>query len=955
MHKIEDRIVTSLKKGFIHKEYEIDEALRTRILINDPKKNISVLDTIKTELSKCNNFIFSVAFITESGLNELKTLFNDLRIKGIKGRLITSNYLYFNTPKIYRELLKIKNLEVRITDSIGYHAKGYLFEHSNYTTLLMGSSNLTSSALKINHEWNIKISSLYEGEVVDTLKNIIEDTWDTAVELSDYWISRYELTFPEEKNLFSRNDYLIQDNSYQEITPNKMQLAALDGISEIRKYKQKRGLVVSATGTGKTYLAAFDVKNFKPKRLLFIVHREQILHQAIADFQRVLNNDPNEYGILSGNYKDTNKKYLFSTIQSISMDKHLTNFDRSAFDYIIIDEVHKAGAKSYLKTLNYFKPEFLLGMSATPERTDNFNVFELFDYNIAYEIRLQAALEEKMLCPFHYFGVSDYEHNGEIISETTNLKYLVSEERINYLTEKMSYYGHNGDQVRGLIFTSRKKEAAEISNLLNKKGYKTTYLTGEHSHDLREEAIKKLENDELEYIVTVDVFNEGIDIPSVNQIVMLRETKSSIIFIQQLGRGLRLDDSKDFVTVIDFIGNYRNNYLIPTALAGDTSFNKDELRRNMLDTSYISGISSINFERVAKERIFNSIRNEKIDSVRNLRKEYGKMKNRLGRIPMLIDFLNEKSIDPTIIALNQKNYYNFIIKYDIKSFKEVYNKISDDDILLLNMLTREFLNGKRIHEIILLNELIKNNKISIKELLAIYKLLNLYVTEKTLNSVVSMLDMSFYTVSTKKTYPKYKLVDVVDDTIHISNEFKKVIKDKTVLIFIEDILKTSLKSNKKYNAAEALTNGEIYTRRDTCRLFEFNKDISGAMFGYIIRDNICPVFVTYNKDDVESSIDYKDGFINTKTFRWYSRSRLTTKSAEVMKILNAAESGLQLHLFVKKDDATYKTNFYYLGEMTPIKNSERDEQMTDGQSVVKIDMHLKDEIDEKFYMYLTDV
>jgi superfamily II DNA or RNA helicase len=324
----------------------------------------------------------------------------------------------------------------------------------------------------------------------------------------------------------------------------------------------------------------------------------------MESFKKIIGGPASDYGILSGNSKNLDAKYLFATIQTISKDIYQEELGKDAFDYILIDEVHKAGATSYIKTIDYFNPEFLLGMTATPERTDGFNIFELFDYNLAYEIRLQEALEEDLLCPFHYFGVTDYEKDGFSINETADLKYLVTDERIDFLINKINYYGCYGNKPKGLVFCSRKEEAKELSALFNRKGIPSSYLSGDHDIEERETEIGRLENGQISYIFTVDIFNEGIDIPKINQIIMLRNTESSIIFIQQLGRGLRKDASKEFVTVIDFIGNYKNNYMIPMALSGDNSNNKSNLRRDTIDVSYISGLSAINFEQIAKEKIF---------------------------------------------------------------------------------------------------------------------------------------------------------------------------------------------------------------------------------------------------------------------------------------------------------------------------------------------------------------
>ncbi|MCZ3393065.1 DEAD/DEAH box helicase, partial [Enterococcus faecium] len=299
-------------------------------------------------------------------------------------------------------------------------------------------------------------------------------------------------------------------------------------------------LVISATGTGKTYLGAFDVKKFSPDKFLYIVHREQILDKTISSFKKILSNEPAEdFGKVSGNSKDFEGKYLFATIQTLSRDNWLERFDKDEFDYILVDETHRAGAESYKKVLNYFTPQFMLGMTATPDRMDNFNLYELFDYNIAYEIRLQKALDENMLCPFHYIGITDYEVDGQITDDTSQLNWLVSEDRVDYVIKQTEYYSYSGEALQGLIFCSRTEEAKRLAETLSLKRHPSKALTGETPQWEREKIIEELEQRKIEYIITVDVFNEGIDIPCVNQVVMLRNTQSSIVFIQQLGRGLR--------------------------------------------------------------------------------------------------------------------------------------------------------------------------------------------------------------------------------------------------------------------------------------------------------------------------------------------------------------------------------------------------------------------------------
>src|SRR5699024_5566703 len=412
----------SLQKGFIDKNISGSAKYKPQLLTNNIKESENVLSSLLEELTNCHSFIFSVAFITESGLATLKSYLYDLHLRGIKGRILTSTFLNFNQPKVFKELLKITNVEVRLTNVEGFHSKGYIFEYDQFYSLIVGSSNLTAQALKANYEWNVKLTSYEDGEIIDHFKNQFEEVWEKSIPLNDQWIKKYESLY--QPNEFNQLDKVIDfpeeyhTNNIEtalSIQPNKMQKSALDQIQKVRDEGNKKGLVISATGTGKTYLSAFDVRKFAPKRMLFIVHREQILQKAKEDYQRLLGGLNKDYGILSGTTKQYDAKYLFTTIQTISKQDSLSKFNTDEFDYILIDEVHKAGASSYLRVIDYFNPHFLLGMTATPDRTDDFNIYELFDYNIAYEIRLQEALEEDMLCSFHYFGVTDLEYQGKMV------------------------------------------------------------------------------------------------------------------------------------------------------------------------------------------------------------------------------------------------------------------------------------------------------------------------------------------------------------------------------------------------------------------------------------------------------------------------------------------------------------------------------------------------------------
>ncbi|MGL6132222.1 MAG: DEAD/DEAH box helicase, partial [Fusobacteriaceae bacterium] len=355
--------------------------------------------------------------------------------------------------------------------------------------------------------------------------------------------------------------------------------------------------------------------------------------------------------------KPTEGDFIFAMIQTLSRDEHLKKFPPNYFDYIIIDEVHHSGAETYQKLIQYFKPKFLLGMTATPERTDDFDIYKLFNNSIAYEIRLHDALRENLLCPFHYFGIRDITKNGESISEKSSFKDLTSESRINNICEQIKYYGYSGASLHGLIFVSNVQEAKELSYLLNKRGFLTKSLTGDDSEEIREKAIHDLTIGKLQYLITVDIFNEGIDIPCVNQVVLLRATESSIIYIQQLGRGLRKDHKKEFVVILDFIGNYEKNFLIPTAISQNNSYDKDFMKRFISNgTDQIPGESSVVFEEIVKEEIFKNINKTNFSTKKNIEHDYHLLKKQLGRVPYLFDFFSRNMIDPSVILRYRKDY-----------------------------------------------------------------------------------------------------------------------------------------------------------------------------------------------------------------------------------------------------------------------------------------------------------
>lgn len=946
MQSTNQKIKNAILNSFLDKNtFEQNDEYAAKLIANT--KDETMYNRILDEVQHCKSFTFAVAFIESGILNSLKTVLKDLNVQG---RILTSTYLYFNKPQMFRELLKLPNVEIRVYEQNHgkFHAKGYLFQHEGYQSALVGSSNFTAGALKVNKEWNLLFTSHNNGKLTEDIASEIEEQWKGASKLSPEWIDEYEKKYKIQNKPAIKvvSQSVDEDNSnYSIIKPNKMQKEALKNLQKLRLLRETKGLIISATGTGKTYLAALDVKNYNPKRFLFVAHREQILKKSLDSFHKVLGGDKKtNYGILSGNTKNTDAKYLFATVQTLSKAENLNQFKRDEFDYILIDEAHHVGSKIYGKLLDYFTPDFLLGMTATPERSDDKNIYELFDYNVPYEIRLQEALEEEMLVPFHYIGVSDYTYNGEVIDDNTNLKYLVSEERVKYVVEQSKYYGYDGDVLHGLVFVSRKEEADEIAKLLTKNGYPSQMLSGEDSQEQREQAIEKLKDGELTYLVTVDIFNEGIDIPFINQVIMMRKTESVIVFVQQLGRGLRKAQGKEYLTVIDFIGNYKNNYLIPVALTGDQSRTREGIREHV-ETGQIEGLSTINFELVAKKRILKQLRGKKNLFTLEIKKDYQELKRRLNKTPLITDFIKNNMVASQAILsiLNKKgNYNDFLLKVDKDAAYSWENDYLDKT---LTFITSEFLSGKRIHELLLLQKLLDNGVSSRPELEKLVVDNGSYCNNDVLDSVERILTLEYYkpkSYDEKNDKEKNKtefaklggqaLIEISNNKEYRFNkEISKSLENNHGFknLFV-DVIKAGLLNARKYDKENIFTIEKRYTRSDVNRLLNWQRKIPAqSIGGYFIENGYCPIFVTYVKsNDIDDSIKYEDRFISNSKIHCYTKNGRKLGQGETLKMFAGVSEGdpeLTYLLFVKRSDAEDDDEFVYLGTGKVISNSLRQE------------------------------
>lgn len=966
-----DEIVRAIQNGYVDDTVSYSTTYVPEFLFNlNENGNIcKVFDGIKENLKDCDEFIFSVAFINDAGINLFKLIFAELEKNNIPGKVLTSDYLCFSEPVALRTLLNYKNIETRMIrvneTGQGFHTKCYIFRYGTKYKIIIGSSNLTLSALTKNDEWNNQIICSKEGKIYKEISSQFNRLWNKASPLS-LVLDDYE---KEYKNSLVNITPTGNISVKRIFKPNSMQVEFISSLNESIKRKDSRGLLISATGTGKTFASAFglrEIRGLKVNKMLFVTHRETILKQAKETYEIVFENTK-KCAILSGNNHDVEgADFVFATLNTIREEKYLKLFSVNEFDFIIIDEVHRVGDNTYQDVINYFQPKYLLGMSATPDRTDGYNLYKLFNYNILYEIRLDDALNASMLAPFCYWGIKDLFIDNKEYDDFKKFNALTSDERVKYILDTSSYYGYSGDKLRCLMFVSSIEEGKELSRKINlTKRAKSIFICGKDSLDFRIKAIDLFEetninNDYLDIIITVDVFNEGVDIPSVNQIIFLRPTQSSIVFLQQLGRGLRLYPNKRYVNVIDFIANYDNNYKIPMIFQQKGSGGTSKIVK-AIKFPQLPGACYVQFDRIAEERIFDSIKKNKIYQSKNIYQQYLVAKNRYGRIPSLIEYDEAgKEISSRVFLdlSGYDSYYEFLLKVG-----EIKYILSEQERDTLKYLSSNIGNGMRIHEPLLLKYLIDGLGYSayclkLKELGFTYDF-------DVFKSVVAILNTSFNKTESTKTKEVSTIKVINSNLIELSDEFKEMIKNINFKKHVEEIIDYALYAFNLYYK-ETISSKlcfklfNKYTRKDVSRLINLEKNHSSIMYGYKIYPylNIAPLFVTYEKKlDKASSINYEDHFNNPNTFTWFSRNKLNVDSSEIKALLNVLNNNGHVLLFIKKEDIKNSKNdensFYFVGEC--ILKSYENAKMQNEASVVKFIFNLKNSVDLTLYKYLENI
>ena len=916
---MENILLEALKTSSIDFNIDSDEKYQYELIANGEEK---IVTRLRKYFEDCDEFIISVAFITMGGISLFLEELKNLENKGIKGKILTGDYLTFTEPKALKKLLSYKNIDLKVATNRKHHTKAYFFRKENIWTLIVGSSNLTQGALTVNFEWNIKVNSLENGKIVKSVLETFNREFDNLKTLTVEDIENYQKKYEQLKKLIEVNN---QNLDLAEIKPNSMQVQALKNLEETRK-ENDRALLISATGTGKTYLSAFDVKQAKAKKILFVAHRKVILERSKISYQKILKNKKME--IFDTNFQINNKdEVVFAMVQTLNKEKNLNIFPKDYFDYIIIDEVHHGGAKTYQSIFEYFKPKFLLGITATPERTDDFNIYQLFNYNVAYEIRLQDAMKEELLCPFHYFGISDIVIDGESIDEKTSIKNLTSDIRVKHILEKSKYYSYSGEKLHCLVFVSKVEEAKILVKKFLEQGIKAIALSSENSDNEREEAIRKLEQGEIEYIISVDIFNEGVDIPCVNQVILLRPTTSAIVYIQQLGRGLRKHKNKDYTVVLDFIGNYEKNFLIPIAISQNNNYDKDFMKRFLMNaTDFLAGenINKTNFS------------NRKL-----IEEDFKLLEKQLGRIPYLYDFYEKNMLSPTVILKYKKDYdevlKNIAPKYRGGSLNSIEKKF-------LVFLSTFFTPAKRIHEMLILKEILIKQKLNIKETTILNQENNIR------NAFEHLSKEIFKTLSTTKSFEP--ILYKKGEEYYLDENFKNSYKNNSYFkILIDDLIKYNLAfAEKNYNnfVKESIKLFGEYTKQEAFWYLNLNFNNGFQVSGYTPFENERKLLIFITMDNLSERADYSNEFYDSQTFSWFSKSsRYLRKDNKLTIEGKIAENYYEINVFVKKNNGE---NFYYLGDVEKVLSA-KEIKDSQGKSMVKYIFKLKKDVKKELLDY----
>ena len=681
------------------------EIWSTDVMTGGSDRRMQLYYQLIQSLKKADSVDIIVSFLMESGVKMLLEELDNALKRGAKIRILTGNYLGITQPSALY-LLKKKlgsRVDMRFYNEKerSFHPKSYIFHYERYSDIYIGSSNISRSALTSGIEWNYRFSSISDPKNYEKFYQVFEDLFEHhSIIIDNEELKRYSQNWhrPAVAKDLERYEYSHQNEENESedtkvrllYEPRGAQIEALCALEDTRAEGAKRALVQAATGVGKTYLAAFDSKSYE--RVLFVAHREEILKQAAASFRNVRNSE--DYGFFTGEEKSTDKSVIFASVATLGRSEYLSEkyFAPDYFQYLVIDEFHHAVNEQYQRIVKYFKPQFLLGLTATPERMDGRNIYELCDYNVPYEISLKDAINKGMLVPFHYYGIyddTDYSGlhliRGRYDEKELNETYIGNVHRHDLIYKYYCKYGSK----KALGFCCSRAHAEEMAKEFCERGIPSAAVysnaNGTYSEE-REKAIEKLKSGEIRVIFSVDMFNEGVDITSVDMVMFLRPTESPIVFLQQLGRGLRRSKGKEYLNVLDFIGNYEKAGRVRFLLTGRT-LGKNEYY-NPADRSAFPDDCLIDFDMKLID-LFSEMDKKHLKVRDQIRNEYYRVKEFLGRIPSRMDLFTYMDDDIYRVAITHSKDNPFKRYLD---FRKELGELTEEENLLYSGIGREFIN-----------------------------------------------------------------------------------------------------------------------------------------------------------------------------------------------------------------------------------------------------------------------
>lgn len=905
------------------------------------------LSTIQANLRRCKSFAFSVSFIKKAGLVLLSKDIKAAVERGAKGKVITSTYQNFTDVEslnFFLSLSQFPNFECHLDDECfmdeknysvnGFHSKGYIFELEDGVEMVVGSSNITRYALLKNIEWDLVVNC-------DKLSEVYQDAME---EFENLWSRTFDLTQDRIKDYAMKLSFAIErwdmdyDRANPDITPNYMQRKALRELNRYRAIGQNRSLVISATGSGKTFLAAFDALNFNPDRLLYVVHEGSILKKSLETFQKIFGGSKT-CGLYSGEAKEMEADFLFST--NVSMCRSLELFDKKEFDYIIIDECHHAVADSYRKIIDYFEPEFLLGLTATENRMDNRDVVEIFGNNIPYELRLRDAIINQLIVPFHYYGIRDelVDYGLTASGERRLISQISMPENCEFIHQQIEKHRLGGQKLKALAFCRNIQHARKMADNLGDY-YHTAFLSGKNKTGERIRAYNDLQDErkDLEILFAVDILNEGVDIPGVNMVLFLRPTESSTIFLQQLGRGLRKYENKPYVTILDFIGNsYKRSVHIALAL-GSLSRNsilEKKLLKFMVKNDFKSlGLDDygveIHIDDLSKEEIIDKIESENFNRINYLKMDYQNFKAYLKSpsYPSHMDYMNSdyapnllKFMKIKIDGKKTSSYYGFLKGIGEESLPV----FSDSQIGCINYLS-SLLPLVRRHEFLVVRYLLEGETSQANIRAKVREDISGYDDAQLEHALRFMADGGAITMT--------------NGQIALCGEKEQEYED-----YLQDLLNYGL---TQYSARYADDKEDFLLWQDYRQdqvLLKILDNPKHNQLGTYYKNGNMYVFAGLKKDATQQEhLKYKDKFLAPDVFQWESIARIGAKEEALQK------TAKKVLVFVRKVSAENGVTLPYTYIGTGRLENPRKGVTTNGSILydIRMDNPLTEELQEDF-------